>query len=649
MMPKNVIKLGMISIFLYSSVSLAGGWQVTGRPKASGNSGGVINSTPSEVNGVSINATEATECSTDSYMPMSMLQNLIVDQEGFQFRYDDELRKLKVEIPQYYGNCLDLEFEFELKDNKLFVKAKNANNNSSHGTTDETVYQKYLKCLQKGDSPVVTRDNGGVNFHADRAKLKDAQYMELNITGDEFNTSKDLQVMFLSPTATLDNGSFGPAFGNAKAYNHCFKQENINKSGEYTAYFSPDSRIKRTVYEACKSNEYKKIISALKNLDPKSVGNYKLLKKVLEQALAKVLDDDAKKIYEEMELIGRDFKMTGGKPSLDAEEASDLADDYVVLLEKLNKNILTPYIIQLEELIATRAGPPRPSREQRKEIDKQIKLYNQKIQEYSKNTKKLGYKNVMEVLKHYGHTDQAKMVEGFRLKSHAFGRVYKDGKTDDSRGDRLTIKTANKTITETLEKFDGILHEWDQEASSRDGDMNPALSQKKRHAALTRTRDKRYQEDMKKIQEKYKDCVGWFRTQFKVQKCQQKAQRSQKTALRRRAAYNRQIGVASEKFGRYSENYDEYKRTVASTSAGNTGLYDPVGYYSEYSFGEEFVSSSDYYSLGGGSSIDSGTGYVNLPQMQQPQGGFQNFGGGGGFQNFGGGFNPFGNSMMRGY
>jgi hypothetical protein len=643
---ENLIKVGAIATFFYSSLTMAGGWLVTGTPQANGSSGGVINSAASNPKGVTINPTAPTQCSTDGYMPMKMLQNLIVDQEGFQFRYDDQERKLKVEIPQYYGNCMDIEFDFELKNNQLYVKARNANANASQGETG-TNYQRYIKCLEKGDSPIITNESGKVNFHADRATLKNAQFMELDISGEEFDTSKDLKIYFLSPTATNENGGFPPAFSQAGPHNHCFKKEDINKSGDYTAYLSPTSRVNRTVYEACKSNEYRQILSALKNLDSKTVGNYKLLKKVLEQALVKAIDNDAQKIYEELELIGKDFKMTGGKPSLDEEEASDLADDYVALLEKMNKNILTPYINQLEDLVAARSGPPRPSRAERKEIDKKIKDFNEKIQEYSKKTKKMGYKNVMSVLKHYGQIDQARMVEGFRLKSHAFGRVYKDGKNNDSRGSRLTIKTANKTITETLEKFDVVLSEWELEASSRSGDVNPALAQKKRYSALTQARDKRYQSDMKKAQEKYKDCVGWFQTQFKVQKCQQKAQKAQKTALRRRASYNKQIGVASEKFGRYSENYDQYKRTVASTEAGNTGLYDPAGYYSEYSFGEEFVDSSDYYSIGGGLTANNKNNYVNLPAMQQ-QGGFQNFGGGG-YQNFGGGgFDPFG-GQRRGY
>ena len=302
----KLLKFGMISTFFYSSVTFAGGWVVTGRPAAGGTAGGVTNSTPSQPDGVRINPTAPVQCSTDGYVPMAMLQNLFVDGSGFQFKYDDDERKLKVEIPPFYGNCLDLKFEFELLDNQLYVKAKNANANSSE--EGNSTYQRYMKCLEKGESPIVEDNNGTVTFHANRAKLANGQYMELNIEGQEFDTNKDLKIHFLSPVSTNENGNFPSAFGEAKKHNNCYKRETVNNSKEYVAYLSPQSRVNRTVFEACNSKEYKRILSALRNLKPTEVGNYQLLKKVLEQALMKTLETDAEKIYEELESIGKEFK-----------------------------------------------------------------------------------------------------------------------------------------------------------------------------------------------------------------------------------------------------------------------------------------------------------------------------------------------------
>lgn len=645
----KICTLGLLTTFLYSSVVSAQGWVVTGRPAAGGVAGSVTNSTPSQPDGVRINPTAPTQCNTDGYMPMAMLQNLLIDGSGFQFRYYDDERKLKVEVPPYYGNCMDLKFEFELKANQLYVKAKNGMSNPGEGSS----YQKYVNCLKQGENPVITESNGQVNFHADRAKLKNAQFMELNIEGEEFDMNKDLKVHFLSPTPSIENGSFPSAFGTASPHNHCYKKETINKSKEYVAYLSPESRVNRTVYEACNSNEYKKILSALRNLNPSEVGNYALLKKVLEQALMRTLENDAEKIYDELEALGKDFKMVEGKPSLDEEEASDLADDYVELMEKLNKDIINPYISRIEDLMKKRQGPPRPNRDQRKAIDKLIKEYNNKIQEYAKKTNKLGYKNVMAVLKYYGQTDQARMIEGFRLKSVAFGRVYKDGRTRDPRGERLTIKTANKLITDTLEKFDKRLGEWELEAASRRGDVAPMLAERRKHQALTKSRDERFKNDMEKIQDDYKSCVGWFHTQFKMQKCQQKAKRNQQRALRRRAYYNRQIGTSAEKYGRYSSYYGDYQRSVASQSEAGSGLLDPGGYYSEYDFGQDFVTPESYYNLSGDMGLTMGGpgSMQGMPGQFQNfgMGQFQNFGGGGMNYQMGGGYSPFGNNMIRGY
>ncbi len=612
---KKIIKCGMILVLFYStSISARGRWSSTGggAKKASSLSRSSVTSTPSQTRGVEIIPTESNKCSPDGYVSRFLLEKLFLDASLFEFKYDEAEQKVKVEIPPYYGDCLELDFEFKLESNQLMVMAKNSKRSlEGKGST----FEKYTQCLKKKKPSLLSLDdNGGYVHNKDKAKISNGRYFELDVNDDrEFNPSKNLNVVFLSPTPSNENGYFPDAFGKSSKYDQCWKKENISEDGVYIAHYSSESKIKKTVLEACLSNNYDQIISVMQK-------HYDAYGDVLEKAHMKSLDERAQKIYAELGSIGDEFKMTDGKPSLDYQDAQDQAYQYAEVLERLNEKVLDPYISRVEDLLKKRKGPPTLSKKGRKKIDGLIKEYNMKIQEYARGYEKFGYASIMDVLKYHGHTDVASKMKIFRLKSVAYGRVYKKGKGGaDVRGKQLRFTEAEEFIKHKMKKFSRVLKEWSEEASSRRGDTSPAKRKAKLYKKLERNREKAWRRDNKRIQEKYKKCIGWYQTQFKVQKCQRKAQASRKRAIDRRGAYNSRLGEAADSYERYWENFLEYRRT-ASVSSGGDSLDDPLGYDSEYNFANGNVSPEQYYSLGV-PSLNGGNVNGNMPfnQYIRPQ------------------------------
>ena len=142
---------------------------------------------------------------------------------------------------------------------------------------------------------------------------------------------------------------------------------------------------------------------------------------------------------------------------------------------------------------------------------------------------------------------------------------------------------------------------WETEAAVRSGDASAVRAAQNRHTALSRARDERFKGSMEKIQSDYKSCVGWFHTQYKIQKCQQKAQNDQKRAMSQRAYYNRQIGQASTQYNHYMGIYQTYQRSLASTDGAST-FDDPFGIYQD-PFGSFKMDPMNYYNMGVGDTM----------------------------------------------
>ena len=174
---------------------------------------------------------------------------------------------------------------------------------------------------------------------------------------------------------------------------------------------------------------------------------------------------------------------------------------------------------------------------------------------------------------------------------------------------KVTFNSAKDVIEDAINHFDDkIADVWETEAAVRSGDASAVKSARGKYSALTKSRDQRYRNSMQDIQKNYKNCVGWFHTQYKIRKCQQKAQMAQKRALAQRAYYNKQIGQASTQYNHYMGIYQNYQRSLASTEGVST-FDDPYGIYQDPFGNVGGMDQMNYYNMGYGNNFGGGAGF----------------------------------------
>lgn len=559
-------------------------------------------------------------CKVNDYIKLDYLKSLFTtDPNNFKVSIDKNQSQLKIHMPGYITNCMKLEFKVEYhEDNNVTVKAYNSNYTSSGELEKDQAFQKYVQCLK--DEGVIEKvgDTNHYRFNRSGDNIKKMQpgYRTIPLQRGDLNPRKDVKAYFLSPP-TPETGNLGMAHpvNNAPSYEEgCYWVEHMNEKKQSIAYLSPDSRAERTVQNCLTS--YENIINALRSLDRNVLGNYDELRGILEKALVETLDEKAESIYKKMEKLKGKVSFSDGEPDVDSDEAADILEDYADEMRNLNREVIEPYLKRIDELMTELDSANDEARESK--IREQIRKLKAKIKKYSDKPKSLGYNDMMKIARHYGHTSDARVIEGFRLKSLVYGNLGKKITHPTKRKKiKVNFNNADDIVKDAVTHFDEkIADVWETEADVRSGDASAVRSAQNRHTALTRSRDQRFKSSMEKIQSDYKSCVGWFHTQYKIQKCQQKAQMSQKRAMAQRAYYNKQIGQASTQYNHYMGIYQTYQRSLASTD-GTSTFDDPFGIYSDPFGSVGGMDPMSYYNMG-----------VN-----------NNFGGGAGF-------NPFGNAGM---
>ncbi|MCO4793794.1 MAG: hypothetical protein KC493_08785, partial [Bacteriovoracaceae bacterium] len=449
-----------------------------------------------------------TTCKGPDYMKLSYLRNLFSEPEAFKVSINESQTSLEIEYPEFIGNCMELKFDVQYINNNAVVKAFNekfSTDYDAEGRIVKSSFQKYLDCLKVEGilTNVGTDAEPSFQFNANHTNVSriSASRVSMPIRDGALDRGKDVKAYFLSPKS-VTTGAFAPAFEVSKpSYdNTCYYTERANSNENNIVYMSPASRARQSVYEACVSKNYKRILSALRNLDSNTVGNYKLLKDTLEKALIKSLEGESDKVYEQMRALAKDVEFDDkGEPNIDSEDSVDLLEDYADILRDLNRKVLTPYISRIDDLLTERAKAK--TREEKRAIDKLIKQYKDKIKQYSKRANTLGYNKMMKLARYYGHTGEGRGIEGFRLKSHIYGHMKESIKhPTKNRKIKISFKKAGEVINDALDHFDDkVASVWEKEAASRRGDATAALSARGRHQSLTKARDQRYRSDMQNV------------------------------------------------------------------------------------------------------------------------------------------------------
>ncbi len=439
---------------------------------------------------------------TDGYVSQSFLRNItdpnVADSDVLRV-VPVEGGNYEVRMDKYFSVCTDLEFEVRSVDKQLFVRTKNnfafspENVTLKEGESFENLSddEKYYRCLEKKGM----LSNGGFDW----AKAEQSSEIIYGTSSNPFpvdvGDGKDsVSIYYASPIATQYPPDF-PA-GNISPRPsdwNCTSYEHFNQDEERRLYTSNRDEVYDRAMRACQTESAEKILAELANLRESNAGNFRALEKILEQAFDKAQEKRVDEIYARMGEIEKRMK---DDKDLDRDEIRDLGGEYSELALELNKIVVQPSMKRVEQLLDRRKDA---SENEQKEIDLQIKELNDKISRFANehpNPSKGNIDKVYDRLEEQGLVDEARNIEGLRLASHFYGRVYhRRGKVDgDKRGSALTMKKAEGNIREKLQEFESKeLQSWEEAYAVKSGDDEP----------LTRARrdmNSRYQQMQKDYQ-----------------------------------------------------------------------------------------------------------------------------------------------------
>lgn len=416
-------------------------------------------------------------------------------------------------------------------------------------------------------------------------------------------------------------------------YKQCFQGESLSEEG-YTIYKNESIAV---AYEACSSNDLKKMLAAYRDLDKSLTGNaagaFQLAHKALQFAIKDQLEQNSKEILEKLENFAEN-ELQSAMESLEAgdlkkSEARDVLDEYNEILNELNTKVLSraqDEITYLVEELKT-AKEPRKT-----EIKERIEELNEEVEKYGKSmgNDDYGHRSATALAKRFGLGSEAIDFQGFALKSLAWGKV--DSSSDASKVD--------EAIRKELKKFkDNKVSRWKQEyrdyEDANDGDFRPA----RRYGQAAG----KYMSRMQMLNQRYMEgerrAMGYCQQGFFGVKNPVRCQRemSPQAQQRRRAMFDWQMQKYRSEESYYLSRHDYYDQVAnQARMRDRQGGFDPFGFGGN-SGGNFFGSDSpspfaDEYGYGGydpsyGNNQMYGYGYGNPYQNQQsnryPAGGSQ--------------------------
>ncbi|MCF8058051.1 MAG: hypothetical protein K9K67_02050 [Bacteriovoracaceae bacterium] len=614
----------LITSLLCLLVSVHLGARVPGRgatTATTGDSGSVDISNPTiGVSGTVISAGTGSSCDpkdTKGYVGLNFIRN-IVDPS---IPSPNELKVIevsegnyKVEVPKYIKACTDLQFEVTKADNNYFVRVKNnyefTPQNVAVGADESfqnlSVDEKYYRCVEgKG-----LLKNGSF----DRVKAEQVGEISYGLSSNPFavdygDRSKSVSVYFGSAKAT----SYGVAWeaGNVSPKPSgwsCVVYENLGENTQ-RLYTSVKDSVYDRALRVCETESAEQILEELSRLKDSNAGNFRDLKKILEQAFEKAQGKRVEEIYARMTEIEDAMKPGASGEMISESLAQEYAKEYSALSKEISRIVIQPSTQRVADLLEIR------NESNKAEIDKEVKELNDKVQEFSKrNFDKLGF--VYDVLKEYALTDEARDIEGLRLASHHYGRVYKG--TEDSRGKPMSLKDATDRVQNLIRSFeDNRLKDWEASYATKRGSKAPiqaAIREMRERKSRMDSDYSRFQRTEQQNAQKYcgHNMIGQVKNPVRCRSWMAGRDRRQRAVLNRRSRDLTYLRTQTDRYSTYMTNYEEFQQRQIESQNNS----DPFQFYGGTNFNTDY----DIY----GNPNDYSDDLSWMYSMQNPMGGQQN-------------------------
>ena len=524
---------------------------------------------------------------TDGYLSQSFIRNITDPNVP-----DSDVLKIvetspgvhEVRMDKYFSTCTDIEIKVQQVDNNYFVRFKNnyefneSNVPLNEGETFANLSddEKYYRCLESKN--MLT--NGGFDWSkAEQSNgiIYEAKSQPFSV--DIGDGQDSVSAYFASPSATQYPPDY-PVSGiiSPKPSNwDCVTYENFNQREEKRLYTSRRDQVYDRAMQACQTESAERILDELAALRESSAGNFRSLERILEQAFDKAQERRVTEIYERMAAIEEEMK---NEDDLDRGDIKELGGEYSDLALELNKIVIKPSMERINVLLERRE---KASDNEKKEIDMQVKELNEKISRFANEHPDASKGNIDKVydrLEEQGLVDEARNIEGLRLASHFYGRVYhrRGGfDEDDNRGKALTMKKAENEIRSKVGEFENKeLESWSEAYAVKNGDDEPL----KRSMRDVQSRYTRMQKDYQTFQQnEYQTTMQYCGTnmigsQTNPYQCnrwlagQEQRQSQFQSIMNNHTSY---INSRSANYQNYLGYYQNYMQNNADRSPSSSG------------------------------------------------------------------------------
>ena len=523
-------------------------------------------------------ASQALSCETDRYLSQNLFRGIMTNPHNLSIdleRTSQGKMQIKVFVPSYYSACIGdqgIVPELQFVENDVHVKFKM-----------EKTFREYRQCLL--DEGYINDD--GTVKDENKVREKVSQDKIVKFPFNDFDSKKNANLFFESPIPNENNGNH-PAYFDGVVFSSpidCFGSEpTVFDDKPLRLHTSPESVASQDAYQACLSQNYEVISSALANLDRQSVGNAGELKKILERALARARENKAQEIYRQLEDINEDLALDNdGNISVSARQARMLTTKYRNLMRDLDNILITPAKDQLLELLERRELATDP--ENQNYLDEQIELIASSIED----ARRPRHVSVYRALREYGLYEKAKDIEQINLKSKYYPQLA-DGKNEDR---------IERSIEREFRRSERIFKDWQRRYQAGTGDESVVRDQERRVRRMERSIQRNsmeFQRNEMKMAQRYcgRNLFGMPKNPSGCQRFMMNQQQRGNRFSRFRARSMERASTEHNRLQQYRDLYEASREREFNDwmGSGDYGFYDNMGpsqYHSQYNLGSQFM------------------------------------------------------------
>ena len=549
-----------------------------------------------------------------TYYPLDFFQQISREGTPLKFEIRDG-NKVMVKIPASIDACGKFKPQMYQDPKSKNVTIMMVNDlGKTHG--------EYVKCLEE--------NNFLKDGKVDHDKIEGKYYSEYSYTLDyDFDKEKDaqksLKLSYGYPRALQGRDGYPSPYGKDSSVELpstlCMDAEKIDSELVYLnkgkdAYLAD-------LQKKCMTGNAQEIAEARK-----SVGNADVLKDIADQLKSKLdaaylvaVKEDVKKIYDEM---GKIENQINSNKDMDEETAKKLTRKYAELAKDLDSKFLNPAIYRLDQLMKQISD--MEDGDAKTKVADEIKKLNADIYAFADRLRadKVAGPSMYALLEKYALNDSAKTIEGIRLKSYLYSKVYPGGK-EDSRGKAITFEEANQKQVKGEQNFDRTLNDWADVVLVGKGNMIPIRKTERERAIAIQKMNQRYNTyQQTEYKNYYQYCgtgmTGGVKNPVQCQTFLAGVEKRRQLELKRRERDLNYIKTRNEKLDKMGISYNNYIQAQADRAQRDEDL--PYG--SSYS-GYETTFEENYPHYDASAMMSTTTGIQNgyNPQMfnmgyQQP-------------------------------